>query len=45
MAFGEAGDGPGQLDRPTDLAIAPDGTAYVADFGNGRVQVFARDGE
>ncbi len=45
-AFGEPGSGPGRLDRPTDLAVSPDGRVYVVDFGNDRIQVFepARDG-
>ncbi|KAK6728962.1 hypothetical protein RB195_006177 [Necator americanus] len=28
------------LDRPTDVAIAPDGRIYVVDFGNNCVRVF-----
>ncbi|KJH53519.1 b-box zinc finger [Dictyocaulus viviparus] len=28
------------LDRPTDIAIAPDGRIYVVDFGNNCVRVF-----
>lgn len=40
-AFG----GPDELDRPTDVAVAPDGTAYVVDFGNRRIQVYAPQSE
>ncbi|CAI4221671.1 unnamed protein product [Auanema sp. JU1783] len=28
------------LDRPTDLAISPDGRVYVVDFGNNCIRVF-----
>lgn len=28
------------LDRPTDVAIAPDGRIYVVDFGNNCIRVF-----
>jgi len=31
---------PGQLTFPRNMAVAPDGTAYVADSGNHRIQVF-----
>ncbi len=35
---------PGQLSFPRNAAIAPDGTVYVADSGNHRIQVFSPDG-
>jgi hypothetical protein len=42
------GSGPGtatgQLNFPRNVAVAPDGTIYVADTGNHRIQVFAPDG-
>jgi DNA-binding beta-propeller fold protein YncE len=42
---GEPGDGPDQFDQPTDVAITPDGSFYVADgYGNARVVRFAPDG-
>ncbi|GIW89469.1 MAG: hypothetical protein KatS3mg108_3793 [Isosphaeraceae bacterium] len=42
---GEPGDDPAHFDQPTDVAIAADGTIYVADgYGNNRVVVFAPDG-
>jgi DNA-binding beta-propeller fold protein YncE len=42
---GEAGAGPDHFDRPTDVAVAPDGTFYVSDgYGNSRVLKFSRDG-
>jgi tripartite motif-containing protein 71 len=53
--WGRAGSDPGQFRftsmDPADpgdvkgrLAVAPDGTVYVADSGNGRVQVFTQQG-
>ncbi|MCC6943602.1 MAG: PQQ-binding-like beta-propeller repeat protein [Thermomicrobiales bacterium] len=48
-AFGESGSGEGQfqfdMDGWTvgDIFVAPDGTIYVADAHNGRVQVFDKD--
>jgi len=43
--FGSNGSGPGELFQPTNLAIGPDGSVYVTDTGNFRVQVFSADGE
>ncbi|MFQ5749595.1 MAG: 6-bladed beta-propeller, partial [Planctomycetota bacterium] len=40
-AVGEKGSAPGQLLRPTDLAVDENGVLYVVDFGNDRIQVFA----
>ena len=28
------------LDRPTDIAVSPDGRVYVVDFGNNCIRVF-----
>jgi outer membrane protein assembly factor BamB len=48
-AFGETGSGESQFQfdmdgwRVGDLFVAPDGTIYVADAHNGRVQVFDND--
>lgn len=39
------GSEPGQFDRPTGVAVAPDGTVFVCDTGNHRVQVFDPAGE
>lgn len=33
------------LNSPMGLSVAPDGTIYVADTGNARIQVFAPDGK
>ncbi len=38
------GTEPGQLSFPRNMAVAADGTTYVADSGNHRIQVFAPDG-
>lgn len=38
LVMGKAGTDP--LERPTDIAIAPDGYKYVTDLGKGRVFVF-----
>jgi sugar lactone lactonase YvrE len=42
--IGAFGTGPGQFDRPTDVAIGPGGVVYVADQNNSRVDRFSRDG-
>lgn len=43
--FGERGKGPGQFNLARDVAVAPNGTVYVVDTGNFRVQAFDRDGK
>lgn len=40
VAFGEKGAGPGQFDRPIDMAVDESGNIYVVDFGNNRIQKF-----
>jgi len=42
--FGEPGSGPGQLNRPTDLAVNSIGEILVCDALNFRVQIFSADG-
>ncbi len=42
--FGSSGSNEGQLNAVRDVAIAADGTIYVADSQNHRVQVFSPDG-
>ncbi|MQA91440.1 MAG: hypothetical protein GEU90_14640 [Gemmatimonas sp.] len=46
--WGELGDGPDRLNRPSDVLVAPDGTVFVADGhdadGNNRIVKFAPDG-
>ena len=45
LTFGEAGSELGQLYHPTNIALSPDGTVYVADTTNFRIQEFSSDGE
>lgn len=42
--FGEPGNGPGQLNRPTDLTVNSSGEILVCDALNFRVQIFSADG-
>jgi len=42
--FGMAGSEPGQLNAPRGLAVAADGSIYVADSRNNRIQHFSEDG-
>jgi DNA-binding beta-propeller fold protein YncE len=42
--IGAAGNQPGQLQRPRDLVVAPDGSLYIADTDNHRIQHLAADG-
>ncbi len=45
FGFGEGGAGDGELDFPTDIAVAEDlGEVYIADFNNARVAVFDLEG-
>lgn len=37
--FGEFGQGPGQFSRPEQCSVADDGTIYVADTYNHRIQI------
>ena len=40
--FGTNGNGPGQFIFPTDIALAPDGTRYVSEYGgNDRISKFS----
>ena len=42
--FGKPGRGPGDLDHPNGVAIAPDGTIYVSDSNHARVTAFTASG-
>jgi uncharacterized protein (TIGR03663 family) len=43
--WGGAGTGDGQFNNPRNVAIGPDGSVYVADGGNHRIQKFSSEGE
>jgi sugar lactone lactonase YvrE len=43
-SWGEPGDKPGQFNVPHSIAVDAQGNVYVADRGNGRIQVFDGDG-
>ena len=40
----ESGFWAGEFNYPTDVALGPEGTLYVADGFNDRIQVFGADG-
>jgi hypothetical protein len=44
-SFGEPGDGPGQLTTPHSIAVDNQGTVYVANRSNNRIEVFDGDGK
>ncbi|MGH9770285.1 MAG: 6-bladed beta-propeller [Candidatus Acidiferrales bacterium] len=44
MSWGEPGSGPGQFKTPHSIATDAQGNVYVADRGNGRIQVFDSNG-
>ena len=43
--IGSRGKGDGELNLPRDVALAPDGTLWVTDGGNFRVEGFTAEGE
>ncbi|MGA8146135.1 MAG: hypothetical protein WB870_00990 [Gallionellaceae bacterium] len=43
--IGKRGSGPGELNLPRDVAIAPNGDLYVSDGGNFRIEVFDHNGK
>ncbi|MGD2148536.1 MAG: hypothetical protein PVH41_17710, partial [Anaerolineae bacterium] len=43
--FGVQGSGRAEFQSPRGIAIGPDGSVYVADAGNHRIQRFTADGE
>ena len=44
LVFGQPGAGEGQFDAPRGVAVGPDGSLYVADSRNNRIQKFTADG-
>ena len=44
ITFGSRGSGDGQLLRPAGVVVAPDGTVFVADQFNDRIEKFGSDG-
>ncbi len=45
FTIGKRGSAPGEFNFPVAAAVAPDGTLYVLDAGNFRVQAFTPDGK
>jgi hypothetical protein len=44
-SWGEPGEGPGQFHTPHSIAVDAEGSVYVADRGNRRIQVFDGEGK
>lgn len=42
--WGESGSAPGELHQPIGIAVASDGTVWVADTGNDRIEAFDANG-
>lgn len=45
VRIGSTGGAPGQFQGPAAVAAGPDGTLYVADQGNARIQEFSLNGQ
>ena len=45
LILGQEGSLPGQFNRPRGIAVASDGTIFIADTGNHRIQRLSSDGE
>jgi DNA-binding beta-propeller fold protein YncE len=45
LSWGEPGSGPGQFNLPHGIAVDREGTVYVADRENSRVQLFTPEGK
>ena len=44
LVFGESGSKPGQFNTPHGISIAPDGSVFIADTNNSRIEHFTPDG-
>jgi DNA-binding beta-propeller fold protein YncE len=44
-SFGKSGDGLGEFNTPRGIAVAPDGSLYISDTGNHRIQHLSKDGQ
>jgi DNA-binding beta-propeller fold protein YncE len=44
-AFGQQGSGQAEFQSPRGIAVGPDGSVYVVDGGNHRIQKFTADGD
>jgi len=44
LKWGTQGTGDGEFNRPPSIAVAPDGSVYVADMSNSRIQKFTSEG-
>jgi len=42
--LGSEGSGPGKLEKPTGVAVGPDGSIYVADYDQDRIRKFTGSG-
>ena len=45
LSFGSEGSGDGEMNMPWGICVAPDGSVFVADWRNDRIQQFSADGE
>jgi predicted membrane-bound mannosyltransferase len=45
LVVGQEGVAPGEFFRPRDIALAPDGTVYVVDTANHRIQHLSPEGD
>ncbi|MBC7361755.1 MAG: 6-bladed beta-propeller [Candidatus Aminicenantes bacterium] len=43
-SFGKKGQGPGELENPTELFLSPSGNLIVLDMGRGKLSVFSKEG-